>query len=87
MSFLYALLIVGGTLGWLGILLVSLTNWDEYPRQAATGFVVCFLVAVWIIALIIDQEKSDHLCARGHQTYQLVGKIMEKVWVCEEDPK
>lgn len=36
------------------------------------------------IALLIASDERSELCARGHETYQLVGKTMSRVWVCDD---
>jgi hypothetical protein len=86
-NFLANIFIVLFILGWLAVMVwlgVSIFDDDKEDWQrwaAGVGLILMFTVP---LAIAMTASEDEPLCARGHEEYHLIGKTMQRVWVCDQ---
>lgn len=73
---------------WLGTILACIAGATEFSDGRpwlAVAFCIAglFLFAAGI-AFIATAPNQQGRCLRGHEQWLMVGKIMQKQWVCDE---
>lgn len=87
MASIIAAILLIGTLGVLVLLPILAINAfdDDNAVMGWTWSIAALLVLVGGTALLLEASSRSGLCERGHETYQLVGKSMQRVWVCDQE--
>lgn len=71
----------------MALVIFGVIKLTEEPKDRLKGWgalVFVFLAFVTTLAYAITQDESLRLCQRGHEEYQLRGKTMQRIWVCDE---
>ena len=72
---------------WFGLIIGSgiyaAVSFEDCSPLRGTIFAVLAIVLLAAFFAVIAHD-ANRLCARGHEQYQLVGKVIQRVWVCDE---